>query len=134
MELIRCRQCGTIDDRDLYAEGGYHDVTCMACGARSGKYGDENAAINLWNGKGIKFHLVVWQGQLHGFVLEMYDDKATADSRAKYFNHMIRGGQSPMGYKLDPSRGIRETVSVDTIEPNKKFEGMDLTNGERKIS
>ena len=132
MNLIRCRQCGAPDDRDLYAENYYHDVTCPQCGARTGKYGDENEAINLWNGKGVKFYAVMFQGSLHGLMLEMWDDKATAEARATYFTNMIRDGQSPLGYKLDISRGIRETVSVDTIEPNRKFEGIDPTNGRRK--
>lgn len=131
MNLIRCRQCGETEDRDLYMEDLYHDVTCMVCGARSGKYGDENEAIDKWNGKGIRFHVVMWMGPLHGKMLEMWDSRATAEARAKYFNKMISDGKSPLGYKIDLTRGIREIVSVDSIEPNIEFEGVD-SHGNRK--
>lgn len=131
MNLIRCRHCGSPDDRDLYMEDLYHDVTCPKCGSRTGKYGDENEAIDLWNGKGIKFYAVIFQSGLHGMMLELWDDKATADARAKYFTNMVASGTSVLGHKLDLSRGIRESIYVDTIEPNIKYEGIDK-HGQRK--
>lgn len=117
-EMIRCRQCGSSIDRDLYAENYYHDVTCMNCGARSGKYGDENEAINLWNGKGIKFYLVVWYSTYGHKVLEMWDDEETAKERKAFFINNIFAGTNPLGIELDLSRGIRDTVYVQEIEPN----------------
>ena len=118
-ELIRCRQCGDKKERSLFGEDYYHDVTCMKCGARSGKYGDENEAINLWNGKGIKFYAVMWQGGYSGILLEIWDDEETAINRASEFNQMIQDGLSIHGYKLNNARnGIRETCSVEPIEPN----------------
>lgn len=122
IELIRCRQCGMSDYKDLYAENYYHDVTCMNCGARSGKYGDENEAMNLWNGKGIKFYIIMWHGQLHNRILEMWDDLDKANGRAKHFMNMIWDGQSVLGHTFDKTNGYREYVTVEEIEPNIKYE------------
>ncbi len=118
MNLIRCRQCGDKKSRDLYAENYYHDVTCPTCGARTGKYGDENEAIDLWNGKGIKFYAVMWQGQLSGAMLELWDDEQVAMDRVKILNDNIHKGIHPLGHELDLSLGIRDLCHVQTIEPN----------------
>jgi len=121
MKLIRCRQCGSKVDSNLYVEGIYHDVSCMECGHRSGKYGDENKAINLWNGIGIRFYAVMWHGSMPGMILEIWDDEETANERSKFFMDMIHNGQSVLGYKLDLTRGYREYTTVKPIEPNIKY-------------
>jgi hypothetical protein len=117
---IRCRQCGS-ENTSLYAEDCYHDVTCIACGGRTGKYGDENECMNLWNGEGVKFYAVIWQGGYSGMMLEIWDDEETAKKRSKKFNKEIGEGKSIHGYELDLSFGIREYTSVKTIEPNKPY-------------
>jgi hypothetical protein len=119
--LIRCRQCSSIDV-SLYTEDCYQDVTCGNCGCRTGKYGDENECINLWNGEGVKFYAVMWQGGYSGMLLELWDDEETAKKRSKKFNKEISNGKSIHGYELDLQMGIREYTSVKTIEPNKLYE------------
>ena len=118
MNLIRCRQCGEKQDRDLYTEDCYHDVTCNTCGARTGKYGDENEAIALWNGKGVKFYAVMWQGQVSGAMLELWDDEQVAMDRVKKLNDDIQKGIHPLGFKIDTDLGIRDLCHVQTIESN----------------
>ena len=51
MKLKNCtfRGCNS-NNVSLYAEDGYHDITCHDCGGRTGKYRDENKVIQLWNG------------------------------------------------------------------------------------
>lgn len=120
-DIIRCRQCGEQENRDLYTEDCYHDVSCSNCGGKTGVYGDENECIKLWNGEGVPFFAVMWQGGQSGMLLELRDDKKKADERAKELNDMIAAGTSIYGYKLDLSRGIRELVSVQEIHPNKPF-------------
>jgi hypothetical protein len=117
---IRCRQYGS-KSTSLFMEDCYHDITCADCGCRTGKYGDENECMNLWNGEGVEFYAVMWQGGYSGMLLEIWDDLKTADYRAKKFNSMIANGKSIHGFDLDKSLGIRELVSVQTIEPNKSY-------------
>jgi hypothetical protein len=127
MNIKNCKHCGS-DDCDLYMEDFYHDITCHVCGCRTGKYGDENKALALWNGEEYQptLYAVMWQGQLHGQLLELYDDKEEAIKRSKEFNNMIRNGQSVLGYKLDLTRGIRETASVQEIKLGKKYQIPEL--------
>jgi hypothetical protein len=125
-ELIRCRQCGSAEDRSFFTEDGYQDITCGKCGCRTGKYGDENKCQALWNGIGVNFYAVMWQGGYNGILLELWDDIEKAHERRKYFNDRIASGKSVMGYKLDLSRGIREMVSVKVITPNKPFNEKEL--------
>lgn len=119
-DLIRCRQCSS-KNVSLYMEDCYHDITCRDCGCRTGKYGDENECMNLWNGKDVKFYAVMWQGGYSGMLLELWDDKEIAEANSKKFNQEIAGGKSIHGYELDLSMGIRELTSVKTIEPNKPY-------------
>lgn len=120
-DIIRCRHCGEQTNRDLYTEDCYHDVTCGVCGCRTGKYGDENECIKLWNGEGVPFFFVMWQGGYNGMLLELHDDRKKADDRAKELNDMIARGTSIHGHKLDLSLGIRELVTVEEIHPNKPY-------------
>jgi hypothetical protein len=90
-------------------------VTCSVCGCKTGIYGDENECIKLWNGEGVPFFAVMWQGGLNGILLELHDDEKKAKDRAHELNKMIAAGTSIHGYKLDLSRGIRELVSVEEI-------------------
>lgn len=112
--LIRCRQCGNEKERNLYLEDFYHDVTCGHCGARSGKYGDENNAIDLWNGKGVKFYVVVLIRQLTGVVLELWDSKEKAYESCEQFNKLIMTGGGE-------NFQISDRVIVQEIEPNIPF-------------
>jgi len=126
-ELIRCRQCGSAEDRSFFTEDCYQDVACGNCGCRTGRYGDENDCQALWNGEGVPFYFVMWQGGYNGMLLELHDDKQKANDRAKELNDMIARGTSIHGHKLDLSLGIRELVTVEEIFPNKPFkvEGVD---------
>jgi hypothetical protein len=119
IDIIRCRQCGWWA-ANLYTEDGYQDITCQKCGARTGKCGDENESINLWNGEGVKFYPVIWRGAYGSEILELWDDEETAEKQSKKYNKEISEGNSPMGYKIDLSRGIREICSTEPIEPNKQ--------------
>jgi hypothetical protein len=118
----------------LYTEDCYQDVTCGVCGCRTGKYGDENECIKLWNGKGVPFFAVIWQGGYSGMLLELHDDRTIAETNAKKFNDMIARGTSIHGYKLDLSRGIRENVSVEEIEPNKPYEIKEVDDDNTETS
>ena len=120
-ELIRCRQCGSAEDRSFYTEDCYQDITCGRCGCRTGKYGDENQCQALWNGVNVPFFAVIWQGGYNGMLLELHDDQKKANKRAKELNDMIARGTSIHGYELDMSLGIRENVSVEVIQPNTPY-------------
>jgi hypothetical protein len=132
--LIRCRQCGETENKNLYTEDCYHDVTCGNCGCRTGIYGDENECIKLWNGKGVPFFAVMWQGGYNGKLLELHDDREKADDRAKELNDMIADGTSIHGRKLDISLGIRELVTVEEIHPNKTFIIKGINDEQKKDS
>jgi hypothetical protein len=106
----------------LFTEDCYQDITCRNCGASTGKYGDENKCVNLWNGDGLDFYAVIWRGSYGSRLLELWDDRATADANSKKYNDQIFEGKSPLGYKIDLSHGIRETCSVESIESNKPYD------------
>jgi len=116
-DIIRCRQCGSTD-ASLYTEDCYQDITCRNCGARTGKYGDENECIDLWNGKDILFYIVMFKSTYSGIPMEMWDSEEKAKEQAKKYNDQIRKGISPTGYDINLSFGIRQYCTVETIKPN----------------
>jgi len=124
IQIIRCRQCG-LSTANLYTEDCYQDITCRNCGARTGKRGDVNECINLWNGKGIQFYAVMWRGSYGSQLLELWDGEETANTQSKKYNKLISEAKSPLGYKIDLSHGIRELCSVESIEPNKPYKKGD---------
>ena len=65
-----------------------------------------------------KVYVVMWNGLLHGRVLEVWTDKETAYKRSKKFFDVISGGTSLFGYPIDRDRGISEQVTVEEITLN----------------
>lgn len=127
--IKRCKHCGSFN-ASLYCENCYHDIQCPECGCKSGVRGDENEVLALWNGDVYQPTLygVVWSGLHHGMLLEIHEEREDADKSVKKLNHMIRGGTSIYGNKLDLSLGTTELCSVQPIQLNKLYKVQENKN------
>jgi hypothetical protein len=133
MELVlkRCKHCGS-DKANLYYEDGYHDIQCPECGCRSGIRGDENEVIALWNGEVYQptLYAVIWHSNTYGRILEIHEDEKTAKANADEFNRVIvEDKKSILGGKVIPSLGIREYVSVMSLQLNKTYKIREPIDG-----
>lgn len=66
-------------------------------------------------------YAVMWNGPLHGRLLELWGDELLALKSSKQFNKQMTEGKSPILHNVDLSMGIREYTCVEPIEINKKF-------------
>lgn len=57
VKLRNCPFCGSYKVQH-YVEGEWNYVSCDDCGGSTGKYGDENRVVEMWNGIGISMEKV----------------------------------------------------------------------------